>query len=257
NFLDLGVITIGVTTGVDVLNLVAANNLCASLDAAGAPITVLEECLADAGTITADATPVSLVSGSATISATPDGNINVPANYDITYVLTSGAGLVIENAGATPSFTVTSAGDYTIHTLVAETTDNTDPNFLDLGVITIGVTTGVDVLNLVAANNLCASLDAAGAPIVVQDQLSIDDNILTSIKLQSNPVQNSVTILNSRNIALNSIRFYDISGREVNQFSLNTNSSNIELNVEDLSTGMYLMAIESDLGSITMRVIKE
>ena len=92
---------------------------------------------------------------------------------------------------------------------------------------------------------------------MVQDQLSIDDNILTSIKLQSNPVQNSVTILNSRNIALNSIRFYDISGREVNQFSLNTNSSNIELNVEDLSTGMYLMAIESDLGSITMRVIKE
>ncbi|MBL0096865.1 MAG: hypothetical protein IPP46_10500 [Bacteroidetes bacterium] len=45
-----------------------------------------------------------------TLTATPDGNINVPAGYSVIYVLTSGTGLVIEQVNATPSFTVTSGG---------------------------------------------------------------------------------------------------------------------------------------------------
>ncbi|WP_299363283.1 fasciclin domain-containing protein [Winogradskyella sp.] len=124
-------------------------------------------CAADAGTLTADEDSVSLLSGSASISATANGDIVVPANYDVTYVLTSGTNLVIEQAGANPSFNVTESGLYTIHTLVAETSDNTDPNFLDLSVINFGTTTGGDVLDIVTTNNLCASLDVAGAPINV------------------------------------------------------------------------------------------
>ena len=110
NFLDLSVVQPGVTTGVDVLNIVTTNGLCASLDVTGAPVHV-QACTADAGTLTIDQDPVTLAGGSATVSATPDGNIHVPAGYSVLYVLTSGSGLVIEQVSTTaPSFTVNAAG---------------------------------------------------------------------------------------------------------------------------------------------------
>jgi subtilisin-like proprotein convertase family protein len=166
NFLDLSVVVPGTTTGGDVLDIINNNSLCASLDVTGAPITV-SECIADAGTLTADANPV-ILSGTTTISATADGNIVVPTDYEVLYVLTEGPSLVIQQVStAAPSFDVTAAGDYTIHTLVAETSDNTSPDFLDLSVVVLGTTTGGDVLNIVTTNGLCASLDVAGAPIAV------------------------------------------------------------------------------------------
>ncbi|MBK9175214.1 MAG: hypothetical protein IPM46_02520 [Flavobacteriales bacterium] len=172
--LDVGIIEIGVTTGFDVnaLLIQGGGSICASLDVTGAPVTV-EECVtcdADAGTITADATPVCLDSGSATISATPDGNSNVPTGYETIYVLTQGAGLVIADAGAAPSFTVTAAGDYTVHTLVY------DPLTLDVGIIEIGVTTGFDVnaLLIQGGGSICASLDVTGAPVTVEECVTCD-----------------------------------------------------------------------------------
>ncbi|MEM6348224.1 MAG: T9SS type A sorting domain-containing protein, partial [Bacteroidota bacterium] len=167
NFLDLAVVQFGVTTGVDVLNIVINNGLCASLDVAGAGVHV-QDCVADAGSLTIDQDPVILANGSATVSATPDGNINVPAGYSVIYVLTEGPNLVIEQVSATPSFTVNTSADYTIHTLVYDADPNSG-NFLDLSVVQFGVTTGVDVLTLVAANGLCASLDVAGAGVHVQN----------------------------------------------------------------------------------------
>ena len=80
--------------------------------------TITPPCTADAGTLTADMEKVTLANGEAMLSATPDGNINVPYGYSTLFVLTSGEGLVIEQVSATPEFTVTSSGLYTIHTLV-------------------------------------------------------------------------------------------------------------------------------------------
>jgi len=113
----------------------------------------------DAGTLTAT-TPVStcLANGMATLSATPNGDQTVPTDYRTGYVLTSGAGLLIEQVSEAPTFTVTQSGDYTIHTLVY------DPNTLDLGDIQLGVTTGVQVNSLLlqGGGNICASLDVVG-----------------------------------------------------------------------------------------------
>ena len=179
NFLDLSVVQLGVTTGVDVLNIVNSNGLCASLDVAGAAVHV-QDCGADAGTLTIDQDPVFLSNGSAVVSATPDGNRIVPAGYAFLYVLTSGPNLVIEQVSSTPSFTVTASDDYTIHTLVYDP-DSTSPNFLDLSVVQLGVTTGVDVLNLVTTNGICADLDVAGAGVHVQN-CTADAGTLTIVQ---------------------------------------------------------------------------
>ncbi|SHJ18564.1 Por secretion system C-terminal sorting domain-containing protein, partial [Algibacter luteus] len=110
--------------------------------------------------------------GKAMLSATADGNINIPEGYSSIYVLTSGTDLVIEAVNTDPEFTVNSAGLYTIHTLVYDGRLES-ANFLDLSIVTFGSTTGVDVLNVVTNAGLCASLDVAGAPIMVEEETEI------------------------------------------------------------------------------------
>ncbi|WP_299130675.1 hypothetical protein, partial [uncultured Winogradskyella sp.] len=122
-------------------------------------------CTADAGTLTAVYSSVALSNGEAQLSATPNGDVHVPADFSKIFVLTSGSDLVIEQVNATPNFTVTEAGNYTIHTLVY-------PSDLDLSIVELGVTTGFDVNSLLiqGGGDLCASLDVAGAPIHVGEE---------------------------------------------------------------------------------------
>jgi hypothetical protein len=78
----------------------------------------------------------------------------------VLYVLTQGNALVIMQVSQTPEFVVTEEGLFTIHTLVYDGT-------LPLEAVEFGVTTGGDVLGLIEGQGICASLDAAGAPITV------------------------------------------------------------------------------------------
>ncbi|NNE55819.1 MAG: T9SS type A sorting domain-containing protein, partial [Flavobacteriales bacterium] len=140
-------------------------DICADLDVAGAPVMVEEcACAAFAGTMSTMNTDV-CSDGTTTISAMPNGDAIIPAGYAQVYVLTQGEGLVIVNAGAEPSFEVEGGGLYTIHSLVF------DPNTLDLGIVELGVTTGVDVFGLIipGGGEICADLDVAGAPITIQN----------------------------------------------------------------------------------------
>ncbi len=153
--LNLGIVVPGTTTGFDVnaLLIQGGGSICASLDVTGAPVIVNDP---DAGTLTAVNATICGTGG--TLTATPDSNINVPAGYSVIYVLTSGTGLVIEQVNATPTFTVTTGGLYTIHTLVYDST-------LDLSIVVPGTTTGFDVNGLLVqgGGSICASLDVAGA----------------------------------------------------------------------------------------------
>jgi len=168
--LNLGIVVPGTTTGFDVnaLLIQGGGTICASLDVAGAPVIVNDP---DAGTLTAVNATICGTGG--TLTATPDSNINVPAGYSVIYVLTSGTGLVIEQVNATPSFTVTTGGLYTIHTLVYDST-------LDLSIVVPGTTTGFDVNGLLVqgGGSICASLDVAGAQFNVTNP---DAGTLTAV----------------------------------------------------------------------------
>ncbi|MBT8270645.1 MAG: hypothetical protein KJO25_01235, partial [Bacteroidia bacterium] len=131
---------------------------------AHAVVCEFEECEVDPGTLKAAADKVCLKDGFATLEAYPDGNAVVPDGYQVLYVLTQGAELVIIGVNTDPIFEVDAVGLYTIHTLVY------DPATLDLGIVVPGVTTGFDVFGLLIAGggDICAGLDVAGAPILVE-----------------------------------------------------------------------------------------
>ena len=160
NFLDLSIVDFGTTTGGAVLGIVTEAGICASLDVAGAPITVVEEsteCAADAGTLYS-MSPISCFSeGTTIITADIDDAPIVPVGYNQLYVLTNAFNLTILNVSETPEFEISDSGFYRIHSLVY------DPNTLDLSLVTPGVTTGFDVVELIEENGICASLDVQGA----------------------------------------------------------------------------------------------
>ena len=97
--------------------------------------------------------------------AAPNGDAVVPAGYEMLFVLTTGQDLVLIDADAVPFFTLSDPELYTIHTLVY------DPNTLDISAIEFGTTTAAEVAALLiqGGGNVCASLDLAGAQILVID----------------------------------------------------------------------------------------
>ena len=125
------------------------------------------ECEESAGTLTTSAASVCLIDGQATISATPNGDAVVPEGFSMLYLLTSGVDQVIVQGAFTPSFIVTAAGSYTIHTLVYDDTT------LDLNGLVFGSTTAASVnAQLVQGGGLvCAGLDLVGATTVVDECL--------------------------------------------------------------------------------------
>lgn len=179
-------------------------------------VTGCVDCTADAGTLAADAAAPCVAGGEAAyvISATPNGDSVVPTDYDVTYVLTSGAGLVIEAAGATPSFDLVAlglplSGVYTIHCLVAETSDAASADYLDLSVIVFGTTTGGDVLGLLAG--ICGSLDAVGAPFDLQD-CDVDCEISVEIINTGCTDPNNTPEDTSDDVTTYSITVIDVNG---------------------------------------------
>lgn len=168
--LDLSIVQPGVTTGVDVNGLLVqgGGTICAALDVAGVKFEFGQECEAAAGTLTAGPSPL-LVDGKAALKASIATFPSVPSGYLVRYVLTSGTNLVIQAVSQTPEFEVTQPGIFTIHTLVY------DPSTLDLGIVQIGVTTGVDVNGLLqqGGGNICAALDVAGAKFTVTEDISM------------------------------------------------------------------------------------
>ena len=169
NTLNLSTIALGTTTGFDVNALLTqgGGDICAALDVVGTPITIQNP---DAGTLTAVSSQAAcLIENSATLIAEIDVDPQFSQGYEIIYVLTSGDDLVIEATAATPNFTVSQSGDFTIHTLIY------DPNTLDLSAITPRVTTGFEVNALLVqgGGDICGALDVAGIPFKIGSNIAV------------------------------------------------------------------------------------
>ncbi|WP_461137356.1 Ig-like domain-containing protein [Spirosoma terrae] len=127
------------------------------------------DCPVKAGTLTpVNPTVCAGTSTTVTVAATSNGGIVQPTGYSVLYVLTKGAGLVVDQTSTTPSFSVPAqAENYTIHTLVYNA-DPSSPNYLNLSAIKPGITTATDVIKLIADQHACADLDLTGATVNVR-----------------------------------------------------------------------------------------
>jgi hypothetical protein len=88
------------------------------------------------------------------------------------------------------------------------------------------------------------------------DLLNVENNSLTAndVTLYPNPAVNSVKILNSANQNLLEATIYDISGRIVSVHKLDNNSVN-DLDVSKLTSGNYIITIQSENGKVSKKLI--
>ncbi len=90
-----------------------------------------------------------------------------------------------------------------------------------------------------------------------EDLLGIKSNSIVSNKLfvYPNPGKDFMNVTYDGSI-LNSIEMTDLNGRVVKTLTV-SNSSNVQVNVSDLTPGVYMMKIISDNGTTTKKIIKE
>ncbi len=98
-------------------------------------------------------------------------------------------------------------------------------------------------------NNARMKIVAASAPLATDRFLS---NIFS---ISPNPANDLVKISNTDNININEISITDLNGRIVKTATYK-NVSNIEINVADLTTGLYFLNINSDKGIVTKKIMK-
>ncbi|MFT5262326.1 MAG: gliding motility-associated-like protein, partial [Polaribacter sp.] len=106
--------------------------------------------------------------GQAVITATADGNAEIPTGYEIAYLLTTGVNSTIIDYSTAPTFTVMELGEYTVHALVY------DPATYDITVIILGTTTLYDANAVLIQGGgfVCGAIDLGGASITVHEAVA-------------------------------------------------------------------------------------
>ncbi len=124
--------------------------------------------------------PHCLVSSSATLTATPLGNAEVPDGFTTLYFLSRTNGLILDQVSTVPSFTVTTVDVWRIHTLVY------DPATLDLSDVVFGTTHAYTLQNILVQGGgaVCASLDMSGGgakTVECQDACTADAGTISAL----------------------------------------------------------------------------
>jgi hypothetical protein len=121
-------------------------------------------------------------------------------------------------------------------------------------------TTGVyyfSFLNTTAANTTASTTEA-----LLIDNFTVTQTLSNNVVLESkfstypNPAKDIINITNSTEATISAIEITDTNGRVVKNVKL-SDVAEAQINVADLSVGVYMMKIVSDKGILTKKVIKE
>jgi len=85
--------------------------------------------------------------------------------------------------------------------------------------------------------------------------LATDDHLASSIAIYPNPTTNVVYVSNAENILVNGVTVTDLNGRTVKTAKFG-GVAEAQVNVSDLASGVYMMTISSDKGSLTKKIVK-
>lgn len=90
---------------------------------------------------------------------------------------------------------------------------------------------------------------AQGAPA------GVNENLLASLSVFPNPANDVVNVTNAENILVNGITVTDLNGRTVKTSKYN-GVANAQINISDLASGVYMLTVSSDKGSLTKKIVK-
>ncbi len=89
----------------------------------------------------------------------------------------------------------------------------------------------------------------------VSEVLSTRDFLLSKISVLPNPAKDVITISNDVNAIVSTVEMLDLNGRVVKTQKINAIQG--QVSIGDLSTGVYMMKIATDQGTVTKKIVKE
>lgn len=88
-----------------------------------------------------------------------------------------------------------------------------------------------------------------------QGAAGVNENLMTSLSVYPNPANDVVNVTNAENILVNGITVTDLNGRTVKSSKFD-GVANAQINISDLASGVYMMTVSSDKGSMTKKIVK-
>src|SRR5690606_34458694 len=111
---------------------------------------------------------------------------------------------------------------------------------------------GIKIGSLVKYDNI----KLTALPSVPSYILSANEIVSAKFNMYPNPATNVVNITNSENMLVEQVTVYDISGKQLTIQSFN-NQIAIQLNVEDLASGTYMLHIQTNAGLAVKKLVKK
>jgi len=90
---------------------------------------------------------------------------------------------------------------------------------------------------------------------VTSSNLKVDEFFSNKFSAYPNPANGVVTLSNTDNILVTAVSISDINGRTVKNMEIN-NLSEVEMNVAELTSGVYFMNVTTDSGKAVKKFIK-
>ncbi len=86
--------------------------------------------------------------------------------------------------------------------------------------------------------------------------LSTSEQLATKFNLYPNPATSVVNITNAENMQIQQITVYDVAGKQLSTQTYN-NETDIQLNVEHLASGTYLLHLQTNEGTAVKKLVKK
>ena len=86
--------------------------------------------------------------------------------------------------------------------------------------------------------------------------LSINEQLAAKFNLYPNPATNVVNITNAENMQVQQVTIYDSSGKQLSTQSFN-NETQIQLNIENLPSGTYMLHLQTNEGTAVKKLVKK
>lgn len=72
---------------------------------------------------------------------------------------------------------------------------------------------------------------------------------IKGVRVFPNPASDKITVYNIQNSGLNNIEIYSVIGKLYNRISIERNIENIDVNISNLTSGIYLLKLQNEEGS--------
>ncbi len=86
--------------------------------------------------------------------------------------------------------------------------------------------------------------------------LSTNEQLAAKFNLYPNPATSVVNITNAENMLVNQVAIYDIAGKQLSTQNFN-NEAEIQLNVENLASGTYMLHLQTKQGTAVKKLVKK